>query len=309
MNRIVGRRVAGGSVLIYATFSIVLILALCILGVDWGRVTVAKAELKTAADAAVRAGGMKMLEGAPMSDVFAAANQIIAQNKVDGVNARVRANSVQIGVYLPATKKFYPTNDPAIANAISVQLEHRFSESSLPLIFASIFNNGDNIVRTESMVMVSDVPGSFDVKQFTVNTPGSQTNTPGSTNTVTTNTNNTQTNNTNTSSNQSNTKTDTKTQTKTTTTKIDPPANVKKLKPDAPKTGTSTTTTKTNTTKTNTNTNTQSNNNQTNTNSNNSSSTKTTTTPGSSTSTPGSSQTVTVKTQTPGSGKKLVTIK
>jgi len=334
-------------VLIYTTFAIVLIMLFCMLGVDWGRVSVVKAELKTAADAAVRAGGTRMLEGGDIASVLAAANQIITRNVVDGSNAKARVGSVRVGVYIASTKQFFVTNDPLIANAVSVTLEHRFNEDSIPLTFARIFTGQDTIVRTESLVMLSDVPGSFDVRKFTTNTPGTSSSTPptstskttyveaktntsnnNSTNTSNSNSNNAPSTNTKSSTNASS-NTTTSTNTNTSTTVRTTPASTSNSgrivtttskRTQTPPTRTANTTkssssatkaTPGTTSKTNSNNTSNTGKNSSTASGNNSKSSGTTaaSTPGSSTSTPASSSSVTVTTQTPGSGRRLVTIK
>jgi len=301
-------------VLIYTTFAIVLIMLFCMLGVDWGRVSVVKAELKTAADAAVRAGGTRMLEGGDIASVLAAANQIITRNVVDGSNAKARVGSVRVGVYIASTKQFFITNDPLIANAVSVTLEHRFNEDSIPLTFARIFTGQDTIVRTESLVMLSDVPGSFDVRKFTTNTPGTSASTPPTSTSKTTYVEaktNTSTN-TNTSTTVRTTPASTSNSGRNVTTPSKPTqtpptrtANTTKSSSSATKVtpGTTSKTNSSNTSNTGKNSSTASGNNS------KSSGTTATSTPGSSTSTPASSSSVTVTTQTPGSGRRLVTIK
>ncbi len=179
-------RVSSGSVLIYATFSLILILGICVLAVDFGRVTVARAELKTAADAAVRAGGMRLIEGGDITSVLAAANLIITRNTVDGSSVKTRTGSVRIGVYDPASKRFFETNDIKLANAVSVTLEHSFARDGMPLFFAQLLTSGqDSTVRSESLVMLSGVPAGFNVATFTTTTPGSNTSTPPSSTTST----------------------------------------------------------------------------------------------------------------------------
>jgi len=308
-------------VLIYTTFAIVLIMLFCMLGVDLGRVSVVKAELKTAADAAVRAGGTRMLEGGDIASVLAAANQIITRNVVDGSNAKARVGSVRVGVYIASTKQFFITNDPLIANAVSVTLEHRFNEDSIPLTFARIFTGQDTIVRTESLVMLSDVPGSFDVRKFTTNTPGTSSSTPPTSTSKTTYVEaktNTSTN-TNTSTTVRTTPASTSNSGRNVTTPSKPTQTPPTRTANTTKSSTSATkVTPGTTSKTNSNTAGNNSNNTSNTgknsstasgNNSNSSGTTAASTPGSSTSTPASSSSVTVTTQTPGSGRRLVTIK
>jgi len=316
-NRIV--RASSGSVLIYATFSIILILGICVLGVDFGRVSVAKAELKTAADAAVRAGGMRLIEGGDIASVLATANQIITRNVVDGSALKTRTGSVRIGVYDPASKRFFETNDIKLANAVSVTLEHSFARDGMPLFFAQLLTSGqDSIVRSESMVMLSGVPAGFNVATFTTKTPGTNTSTLPSSTTSTvktpasssnstppanTNTqaNNTRANNTQTNNTQANSNTRATTSTKSTATT---PTRTTASSNSSSNNKASANTNSTNTSKTTTPP--KSNNSNTST---GSSKTTNTTTPGSSTSTPGSTKTTTVVTQTPGTARTLVTIK
>ena len=164
--------------MIYGLFSGVLLMGIGALAVDWGRVTVAKSELKTASDAAVRAGGMKLLEYGSTQEILFAARDTVEKNTVDGSQITANGETVQLGVYVPETGNFYLTNDSKIANALRVTLIHKFDDSNMPLFFSRFLTGQDQSVSTSSIVMVTDVPEKFVASQYTVTVAGNKGSTP-----------------------------------------------------------------------------------------------------------------------------------
>ncbi len=166
--------------MIYGLFSSIVLMGVGALAVDWGRVTVAKSELKSATDAAVRAGGMALLEGESTQQILLAARDTAQSNQVDGAKIKTVGQSIQLGVYVPETKNFYATNDADVANAVRVTLTHSFNQSNTPLFFARFITGKDSTVSTSSMVMVTDVPDTFVATKFTITVPGNSGSKPGS---------------------------------------------------------------------------------------------------------------------------------
>jgi hypothetical protein len=260
-----------GGVLIYVMAMFPLLLIIVALSVDFGRILVAKSELDTAVTAAMRAGGNRILEGASYYDVMNSATGVATANKVDNFGISVANGDIRTGVYVPATKQFYPTADMSVVNAIRVTLRHKFDDSNMPLFFWKFAAGGaDKTITATRTIMVAEVSPEFLTKVITTSTPPTTVTTPGTTktNTVTNTTNNTKTNTTTTTKTNSNTGTQSKP-------KTTPPS------------------TKTNTNTTNTNT------------SNTTSKTTTTSTPPKTTTTPGTTTTTTVTTPK-STGKKFL---
>ncbi len=185
-----------GGVLIYVTAMMPLLLIIIALSVDFGRLLVAKNEIDTAVNAAVRAGGTRILEGATYADVLATAKSVAESNKVDSAAVKIKPAGIKIGVYVPATKQFYETTDMSVVNAIRVSVDHSFDNDSLPLFFWKFASGGaDKVIRKTQTIMVADVSPTFITKVINTTTPGTTTTTPGTT-TTTPGTTNTQTNTT-----------------------------------------------------------------------------------------------------------------
>jgi hypothetical protein len=157
-----------GGVLIYSIIAMPVLVGGAILAVDFGRVTVANSEIQAATDSAVRAAGQKMLEGGDIRQIQAAAVGAASQNRVDGQPVIVRSSNVILGVYETDTKTFTPTGNPNLANAIRVQLEHRFGVDGPPLSFAQFASGGVKSVGHRATVMVDSPPPEWTMVKNTI---------------------------------------------------------------------------------------------------------------------------------------------
>lgn len=174
-GRTMCKRAARGSVLIYSFFAIAVMLGIAVLAVDVGRVQVAKTELQAATDAAVRAAGQKMLDGGSTCDILAAAVGAANENKVDGKSVVVRSQNVKFGVYDANLNRFFETGDPTYANAIRIELTHRFGRESDRLNFANIFSSGEKTLTHRATVLFDDAPGGWDSTSWERWVPGTTT--------------------------------------------------------------------------------------------------------------------------------------
>lgn len=109
-------RARRGSVLVITTVAMTGVMVLVTAGADVSRLMTAKNELQTAADAAALAVADRLME-APTSAHLAAA--IARENAVTGSSA-VRVDSVRLGQWDPAQRRFVPTSDPWLADAATV---------------------------------------------------------------------------------------------------------------------------------------------------------------------------------------------
>jgi hypothetical protein len=239
--------------------------------VDYGRVQVAKTELDAIATATARAAGYALLEGGNASDVYKAAQAVANRNRVDGRMFTINNSQVILGVYDPAVKTFYATNDFRMANAVQVKLDHRMGQTGSPSMWSRLMGAGDMNLNVVSMVMVTGVPDQWVTYRERFITPATTTTTPSTTSSTST------------------AKTTTSTAPKTTTTAS------KTTTSTAPKTTTTTPKTTTSTApKTTTAT---------------APKTSTTSTPAKTTSTPSTTTTVTTTQKIEGTKPKLVTVK
>src|SRR5439155_11520605 len=96
-----GRRRAG-YVLVYLSISLVVFTGICALAVDWGRVQVAKTELRRTCDAAARYAVTGIADGTTLTK----ANWIGTQNPVDGRTIAFTAAEVETGTWDPNALQF-----------------------------------------------------------------------------------------------------------------------------------------------------------------------------------------------------------
>src|SRR5439155_14115539 len=108
-----GRRRAG-YVLVYLSISLVVFTGICALAVDWGRVQVAKTELRRTCDAAARYAVTGMSDGTTL----AKANWIGTQNTVDARAIAFQAADVETGAWDPSALRFTPGS--SAPNAVRV---------------------------------------------------------------------------------------------------------------------------------------------------------------------------------------------
>lgn len=130
-------------------------MGLSVLAVDWGRVQMAKTELRRSADAAARAGAAYL--GQDPNLVIAAAVDFAAKNQVVGTTVTLDPNAdIEIGTWNVATKTFIPLapQNRVYGNAVRViarKLTSRNDGVSLP--FASAFGYQHKSIEAESIVM------------------------------------------------------------------------------------------------------------------------------------------------------------
>src|SRR4051794_33488600 len=101
-----------GSVMIYTAIALPVLMGVCLLAVDLGRVQLAKMELTRAADAAARYAVTGVSDGTALTK----ANWIGAQNTVAGQGLTFAAGDVKIGTW--ASNAFTPNGSSP--NAVRV---------------------------------------------------------------------------------------------------------------------------------------------------------------------------------------------
>jgi hypothetical protein len=129
------RRTHFGFTTVYALSIMTAIIALCSLGADYGRVQVAKGELRRAVDAAARAASQAMRQGKTDAQAQADAIATAAQNSVDVSALALTTSDVVIGKWTGTT--FLAGATPSNAVRVSVRLTAA-SGKAIPLMFARL---------------------------------------------------------------------------------------------------------------------------------------------------------------------------
>src|SRR5688572_25299798 len=122
-----------GFTTIYTLVILVALVAVCSLGADYGRVQLAKLELRRAVDAAARSAALSLRQERTPAQARADAVATATDNRVDGRVLSLATNEVEIGNW--AEGVFTPNRSPVNAVRISVKLSEA-SGSAVPLTFA-----------------------------------------------------------------------------------------------------------------------------------------------------------------------------
>lgn len=129
------RRPHPGFTTVYAISVMTVIIAFCSLGADYGRVQLAKAELRRAVDAAARAASLAMRQGKTTAQAQADAIATAAENTVDGIALTLTTSDVVIGKWTGTA--FMSGATPSNAVRISVRLTAAQGKA-IPLTFARL---------------------------------------------------------------------------------------------------------------------------------------------------------------------------
>src|SRR4051812_25652676 len=149
---------------IAAAYSILMMVALCGLvsmGVDLGRVQVAKTELRAAADAAARAG----LAGLPTSVAQAKADAaaVAAANLCDGSAVVIdQTLDIEFGTWNDATRTFSLLSGAAQNNANAMRITARriaARNTAIPLVFARLIGRNTCDINAVAIAKATFGPG------------------------------------------------------------------------------------------------------------------------------------------------------
>jgi hypothetical protein len=127
-------------VLIYVSIALVAFTGICALAVDWGRVQVAKTELRRTCDAAARYAVTGVSDGTTLTK----ANWIGLQNPVDGRTITFTAADVETGAWDATTLKF--TAGGGVPNAVRVTARRR-----VPAVFEQIAGPGSTQLTVKAI--------------------------------------------------------------------------------------------------------------------------------------------------------------
>jgi hypothetical protein len=146
-----------GAVLVYATVSLVVLLGMVSLAIDYGRLQLAKTELQAATDAAARYG-VKSLFGGPSlvrSTVVSAAGE----NQVNGSPLVIDPISdIEFGTWDSTTKTFTPLHGADEASATAIRVTGRQSAArgnAIPLVFGSLIGQRTCDIKSSCIVSTS----------------------------------------------------------------------------------------------------------------------------------------------------------
>jgi Flp pilus assembly protein TadG len=143
-----------------AMYTVIILIALCgfvSLAVDFGRVQLAKSELQTAADAAVRAAATGLATSVSQSRADAAA--IALANLCDGVPVTLDTSAdVEFGTWNTQTKTFTALGGAAQDNATAVRITaNRLAarNTAIPLTFARVVGRNTCDVRASAIATMT----------------------------------------------------------------------------------------------------------------------------------------------------------
>src|SRR5881394_1305603 len=145
---------------IAAVYSILMLVVLCGLvsmGVDMGRVQLAKTELRSAADAAARAGAAGLPVSVTQAQTDAAA--VAAANTCDGVAVAIdQTLDIDFGTWNDAARTFTLLTGGAQSTANAVRVNaHRIASrnSAIPLVFARLIGRNTCDINASAIAKVT----------------------------------------------------------------------------------------------------------------------------------------------------------
>jgi Flp pilus assembly protein TadG len=151
-----------GVAVVYIVVVLIVMLGFCSFAVDLGRVQTAKTELRRAADAAARAGLIKLEEGVTPADsttttnVDNAAETMADDNNCDGTPVVITASNVSIGIWNMSTSTF---STSGTADNVTTYSAVRIETSrNVPLLFGEILGKQYctvNATSTAALVAVT----------------------------------------------------------------------------------------------------------------------------------------------------------
>ena len=141
-----------GTVLVYSLIMLTALTGFSSLSVDWGRVQLVKSQLRTAVDAAARAGASGLaIDG---YTAIARARATASANKADGIAVELDAFlDVEIGMWDTTTRRFTKLSMAAQSSANAVRVIARRTAArgnAIPMIFAQLLGHHHHDVQVEA---------------------------------------------------------------------------------------------------------------------------------------------------------------
>ena len=147
-------------VLVIHVALLLLLIAFVSLGVDWGRVQLAKTQLQRAADAAARAAAANISGGTTVSQNSAVS--YAAQNLVNGTATTLNpVADFDFGTWDTSTRQFTVCSQAA-ANAVRIRLSRTAAKgNAIPLVFAQLLGQSTCDVHVQVVARVK--PGGYGI--------------------------------------------------------------------------------------------------------------------------------------------------
>lgn len=159
VQRFAARPARRGISVIYAIVVLVMLIGVCSLAVDLGRVQLAKNELQRAVDAAARAGAAKI--SSSKKAARNAAKQVAKLNLVDGEQLTLANSNITYTYYDETTRTFSPSHTPPNAVTVTAKLE---GTNGVPLIFGAVLGRKFQSIHataTAAFITPIDVTGDI----------------------------------------------------------------------------------------------------------------------------------------------------
>lgn len=150
-----------GISIIYTIVILFMLLGVCSLAVDLGRVQLSKTELQRAVDAAARAGAAKITNSKMAARN--AAKQVADMNKVDGNALDLDNADITYAYYDEAAKTLDPTNPTPNAVTVTVELSES-KGTGIPLLFGALIGrNYQSIHATATAAYITPIDVTGDI--------------------------------------------------------------------------------------------------------------------------------------------------
>ena len=141
-----------GNVLIWCTTALTVVFAFASLAMDYGRVQVAKTELRRAADAGARAGVSAVGSIGAVQDLAIA---YASRNNCDGSPVLINRSDVEFGTWDRSGRIFTPLTGPARTNADALRVTcRRTGDNAIPLVFGRVLGQSFCNVQASSTVAI-----------------------------------------------------------------------------------------------------------------------------------------------------------
>lgn len=147
-----------GAALIYGVVGMVALCAIISLGVDFGRVQIARSQLQSATDAAARyavTGVKHEIGGVNASEAMARA--ILRENKVDANFISDSQVTVDYGEWNPSDRTFKSKNQTSKRNAVKVTVRcGEATSTAIPLFFGTLIGKSSQELDATAIAMIEE---------------------------------------------------------------------------------------------------------------------------------------------------------
>ena len=170
LNRHHYRSRRGAMIILIAIVMIVLLIG-AVFGVDVAYMHMVRAELRTATDAAARAGAETLARTQDVDAAVASAQRVASLNKVAGKGLTVPESAITVGGFTAQQNRFVfdETKNPFVAMRINGSREATSPDGSVPLFFARALSRqsfqptqtATSAANVRDVALVLDVSGSM----------------------------------------------------------------------------------------------------------------------------------------------------